>query len=457
MTHRPRASRPPACKRCPRRIIDRRYVTNISDDRREGFFAHHGFSLESRLLRARRVWRCRQRFSGAASRARALLLADARARHAAAGGDATRRRCVYGRLPLVRANPLRSWSRRHPRFARRGTLAPSPRPAPLTRPPPPPFSRPPQRAGLESRDPGAFNARVLALCRDLLPEWSGVTSARVTPILGGITNQLRLIHPASSAPAALVPSPCSSACSARGRTPSSTAPRRRRRCSSSTLRDSARRASASSPTADSNASCDAADPSRPPKPPSPRPNDASPRNSRASTPRRSSPRGGTPLVTERPRRRPGTSCADGSRGSERRANRTPAQTPPPPRREKQHSEGGCASTTSARTSTSSSAGASSPVRRACIYTTTSSGGTSSSRRTTPRPPPRETTIRDRGTAGRLPGTTRTEEKTRAFARGRRAGTIRTSRARRSPGNPRSRSSTSSTRATARAASTWRTT
>ena len=74
-------------------------------------------------------------------------------------------------------------------------------------PPPPPVSRPPPRAGLESRDPGAFNARVLALCRDLLPEWSGVTSARVTPILGGITNQLRLIHPASSAPAALCPEP----------------------------------------------------------------------------------------------------------------------------------------------------------------------------------------------------------------------------------------------------------
>ena len=84
---------------------------------------------------------------------------------------------------------------------------PAPRAA---HPPPPPHSPPPPpRAGLESRDPGAFNARVLALCRDLLPEWSGVTSARVTPILGGITNQLRLIHPAgsSSARAALCPEP----------------------------------------------------------------------------------------------------------------------------------------------------------------------------------------------------------------------------------------------------------
>ena len=46
-------------------------------------------------------------------------------------------------------------------------------------------------------DPLSFQASVLAVCKLLLPGWSGVTEIQITTIPGGITNDLRMVVPAS--------------------------------------------------------------------------------------------------------------------------------------------------------------------------------------------------------------------------------------------------------------------
>jgi ethanolamine kinase len=45
------------------------------------------------------------------------------------------------------------------------------------------------------RDPAVFRADALAVCRALLPSWSGVSDARLEPIAGGITNALHKVVP----------------------------------------------------------------------------------------------------------------------------------------------------------------------------------------------------------------------------------------------------------------------
>lgn len=163
VTHRPRASRPPACKRCPRRI-DRRFTVRerILLIVARAFLPTMDFPGSSLVSSARGA-------SGVARGSRALLRARRRSSSRMPAHVTPRRvetrldaGASFGRLPLVRANPY-DRGRVGTLGSRVGGRSRRPR-APRRSPaPPPPFSRPPH-AQASSRATLARSTRAFSRC-----------------------------------------------------------------------------------------------------------------------------------------------------------------------------------------------------------------------------------------------------------------------------------------------------